>query len=478
VIGAIYKIHFSGFLPGYFYILFLSIFFNLTVNTYAIKPVYVSRDGSGNFLTINEAIEEAVEGQTIIVKPGVYREAIWFRKGVHLIGQDPENTRIIPPKNAGAAILVINVKNQEFPGTIESLIIKGDSKCREIQDAGFVLSDHEKGVFVTSILEGGSAERAKVLKGFKLKSVDGWSVFSAEMARCLIAHNGKESPVTFEFDAGRFSRPKKILTSPRIVPGQWPKGIVIVNSQIHVINCTLKGLGGDGIWICGKESRCIISDNKCINNRGSGIKITYGATGTIKNNRCTGNLHGISIERDFTSPLIYRNLCKKNVESGIFYSKKAAGYAIENSCTENGRNGIKVCDTGTLPSLYRNKCIRNSKDGIHFRKQAGGAAIGNSCWENLRHGIQIFNKKTSPVVYKNRCNQNKGSGIRAEYGGRGEIEKNHLEKNSGYGIEIINQDICPYLFKNEFLNNTKGEIKKPENQKSKSKKISKKNPDY
>ena len=67
-----------------------------------VKTIVVSKDGKGNFTTIQEAINSVEEGKTvrtkIIVKPGTYREKITVdaaKSPISLIGEKAENTILV-----------------------------------------------------------------------------------------------------------------------------------------------------------------------------------------------------------------------------------------------------------------------------------------------------------------------------------------------------------------------------------------------
>jgi len=66
------------------------------------KTIIVSKDGKGNFTTIQQAVDAVEEGKTIrtkiIVKPGTYREKITVsaaKSPISLIGEDSQNTIIV-----------------------------------------------------------------------------------------------------------------------------------------------------------------------------------------------------------------------------------------------------------------------------------------------------------------------------------------------------------------------------------------------
>ena len=74
----------------------------------------------------------------------------------------------------------------------------------KIQDVDFELVDSEGKVIVNSVIKGGSAERAGIVPGSILDKVDGWTIVCSEMARLIMAQNGRHNAVKLEFDAGPY----------------------------------------------------------------------------------------------------------------------------------------------------------------------------------------------------------------------------------------------------------------------------------
>jgi len=73
--------------------------------------IVVAQDGSGTYATVTEAIAAANDGDTILVKPGTYVEAVTIAKDIALIGDGPRDQIVIenPPDGPmadGEALLV------------------------------------------------------------------------------------------------------------------------------------------------------------------------------------------------------------------------------------------------------------------------------------------------------------------------------------------------------------------------------------
>jgi hypothetical protein len=75
--------------------------------------IVVAQDGSGTYATITEAVAAANDGDTILVKPGTYVEAVTIAKDIALIGDGPRDQIVIenPPDGPMA--------DPEVPGLVD-----------------------------------------------------------------------------------------------------------------------------------------------------------------------------------------------------------------------------------------------------------------------------------------------------------------------------------------------------------------------
>ena len=55
----------------------------------------VAQDGSGDFTTITEAVAMAKDGDTILVRPGTYDEAITIDKDITLMGDGEDASEVV-----------------------------------------------------------------------------------------------------------------------------------------------------------------------------------------------------------------------------------------------------------------------------------------------------------------------------------------------------------------------------------------------
>jgi len=61
----------------------------------APTALVVAQDGTGTHATISDAVDAAEDGDTILVKPGTYVEAVTIDKDIALIGDGPRDQIVI-----------------------------------------------------------------------------------------------------------------------------------------------------------------------------------------------------------------------------------------------------------------------------------------------------------------------------------------------------------------------------------------------
>jgi serine/threonine protein kinase/nitrous oxidase accessory protein NosD len=279
------------------------------------KVLNVPRD----FVAIQQALDSAKPGDTVIVAPGTYTEALKMNKeNVWLQGVDRD--RVVIRWDASRA---------------PSLTVKS---CRAGRVTGLTFAQtgpekaqlHFSAIFVVSS--------------------------DVEIQNCTVSQ----------------SRAAGILIRGSSGEGKGPT----------VRGCTVDGCAGDGILVAGPDARAVINDNHCRKNTGCGIHFGQGASGTAEGNTCEENSTGILLEDRTTTAELRRNECRQNTEDGIGFDQGASGSAEGNTCEDNTNSGILVAGQGAEPNLSGNHCSRNGwgilkKDGARPVIAKDNVVFGN-----------------------------------------------------------------------------------------------------
>ena len=95
--------------------------------------LYVGGSGDGNYRSIQDAIENSSDGDTIYVYAGIYKENVIINRSINLIGENRETT-IITGKNQFSIILVntqwLNISGLTIQaGPVSGIWIEGSENC-------------------------------------------------------------------------------------------------------------------------------------------------------------------------------------------------------------------------------------------------------------------------------------------------------------------------------------------------------------
>ncbi|HPB31666.1 MAG TPA: right-handed parallel beta-helix repeat-containing protein [Candidatus Sumerlaeota bacterium] len=426
----------------------LLFFFMTSAIAFTENPLIVAPDGSGTHTTIQSALDAAPHGGTIHVRPGVYRESLWISRPVGIFGTDSARCILETPEGAAAAIVIMEC-GREDGGRVEirSLTIKGPGRMDRIYTVGFDYIDKDGSVFVGGIIRDSPADRTGFPRGDRITTFDGKPLLFSEMARCIEAWNTAPRSIPILLDLGRYSKPMSLMTERLLVPGGWPRGIMIINSHADIGECTVRDMGGDGIWVGGKEAKASIISCKALNNRNAGIAVSRGAMAFLTGNICEGNAFGLLVENT-ASVSARRNLGRKNSRSGMMFQGASDGWAQDNQFTDNKGDGITCSGARTHPTIVMNTCMKNGRDGISVRDGASALVRENNIWRNLGNGIGVYGDATRPMLLRNQARNNELNGIYISDAG-GIVEENTCVVNNGGGIHKEGNKVTAC-----FINNT------------------------
>ncbi len=120
--------------------------------------------GDGGIATITEALGKASRGQTVLVAPGEYREALQLRDGVRLVSQVPRGAVILPPAGSGVPAVTAQGISE---GRVEGFRIAGDAQTPlqmglRLVDSAIVVEGVEISGAQTAAIDFAGADRSTV----------------------------------------------------------------------------------------------------------------------------------------------------------------------------------------------------------------------------------------------------------------------------------------------------------------------------
>jgi len=293
----------------------------------------VDDDGPADFHTIQEAINAADEGDTVLVYPGTYYENVIVNKTLTVKSQSgAENTIVCTPDSeTGKSVFEITADDVELTG----FTIK-DSTTRTIQGDPFNPSSY----------------------------VDACGIYTATCTGTKITRN----IVKNNFEGIVFADCSDILVSENQITGNIHEGIrlaystsatVIKNNIIGNLFPRLSTATGLVFFHCSDSN---VTENQIVaNNNGAVVNNSHNIT--VSSNNITANeFHGLNLVSSYSNT-VFGNTMKKNTY-GICPSGSTNTQIYENILQEN-EHGI-ACYGASNNFVYHNCFINNSLQVSNF----------------------------------------------------------------------------------------------------------------
>jgi parallel beta-helix repeat protein len=263
--------------------------------------LYVGGDGPGNYSKIQDAIDNASDGDTVFVYNGTYYENIVIDKSINLIGEN-KNTTIIDGGRKDDVVDIVTDSVYVSGFTIQngSLFWYATAGVR-IKDSAFniiennIVQDNYEGVWtkggnnttVSNNIIKKNLKSALWIDG-KNNVIDNNSIMDNGRAGIvfldcndsLISNNSISSSASNGIYLGR-SHHNRICDN---VITKCKAGIFIVGTSYNVVsrNIITDTTTYDGITLGGSYN--VVSENTLINNTMSGIRVSNSSFNTIKKN--------------------------------------------------------------------------------------------------------------------------------------------------------------------------------------------------
>ncbi len=384
------------------------------------KIITVDDDGPAEYTSIQEAVNETMDGDTVRVLGGTYHERVWVNTSIDLLGEGWEKTIIQGEKNKAVVTIHANLVNM----------------------SGFT---------VTGGIWRGS--------GIKVRGEN------ITISRNNCSGNGHG------IDIEHYST--NCTVENNICQGNTDRGIRLWHTRFCLVrNNTCRGNENEGIYIPASDN-CTVEDNICEGNKiGIGSHMVINAS--IANNICLDNSEaGISL---FFTIAILENNTLQNPHENIFVAFSALARAENNTLTGKGLYISAPSETwwwdfhsiGTSNTVNGKPIYYFSNDSdFKVPRDAGQIILGN--FSNVTIKGETFSSDLTNILIGNSRNVTfDGNTFQGAYGelridssincyminnafkGRGGItlyfsEQCELRNNSflnGAGIQLQNSDHC------------------------------------
>jgi parallel beta-helix repeat protein len=343
-------------------------------------PIIVDQSGEGDFSTIGEAIEAAVDGDVILVKAGTYAESITVDKDIALRGEDRDRVIL---ELIDAVLITVAESN----GEITDLTLRGDTSTQGM------------------IVQGGAPTVTNVVFDGTGRPWNGEFCLEDEPCGGSLMLDGAAARVMGnQFLAGgevSLNSGGTAIIEDNVLEGGPHIYLESIGPEVIVRGNRISGTLDRGIGLS-SPGNVLIEGNHVSPAEGVGIRVgrNTGAEGyepTIRGNTIEGADYGIEVTEN-GAPVIDTNTLSGN---GIAVSAIQAASDITGNTLTDNRTGLLL---GAGDHVVADNSIRGGEAGITI---TGGAAqvSGNSVEGVSNRGV-VISRDAAPVLRDNRICDN------------------------------------------------------------------------
>ncbi len=422
-----------------FFVLLTGLAFVLLLNSSLSsgEEIVVDENGNGDYTTIQNAIDNAQEGDTIRVWAGSYEENVVVNKTVTIIGNGSASTTI--DGGGEGSVVTINVNWVNLTG----FHITGSGN--DTDEAGvLVVSDQNQinnnncsgnqyGIYLKE------CERNSLKNNYANDSYYGIYLYDSGnntlTGNTAFNNTREEDAKGIVLDKSSYNELENNVANNNTEIGIW-----IYNSSHH--NTLTKNFANGnldvGIWLETNAHHNTLDENTCNENADTGIRLDgESEENTIKNNTCSNNDYGINAD-DADENTFMNNTCSYNGYHGI-YSYSSDESIIENNlCYNNSESGIYTY-SANYDTIENNQCNNNSENGINVEYSDDTSLVNNTCYNNTENGI-LLEYAYYILVENNILTWNDNAGLCTDYDcGYIDILENNCSYNV-YGMYLESDD--------------------------------------
>ena len=405
--------------------------------------VTVAADGTGEYRSIQAAIDAVPAGSRIRVMPGTYREGLVIVKPLTLEGVGGRERVIVEADDADTLWL------KAATATVRGLTLR-----RTTGSTG-----KKSGVFISvgrPLLEDCATTSAE-LHGIEVVGVD-----TAPTVRGCTAENAKQCGLFILLGAGgdyynctftgnemaqiavQDAGTSPIVRRCNAADGEG-NGLSVHNGAGGTYeDCTFNRSRGAGMIVVGAGTSPTIRGCTAADGKGNGLVILGGSGGTYQDCTFTGNGAPGIVARDAgTSPTVRGCTAADGEQGGLIVFGGASGIYEKCTFTDNKLTDIEVWDAGTAPIVRGCTASDGKSGGLSVFGGAGGSYEGCTFTGKTHAGIAVWDAGSNPTVRKCEAADGENSGLFVHGGAGGTYEDCTFTGNKLSGIAVDGTGTSP-----------------------------------
>jgi parallel beta-helix repeat protein len=363
-------------------------------STVSSAVIYVPDD----YATIQGAVDNATEGDTIIVRDGTYLENVKVNKRLTIRSENgPVNTIVVSPEGVNDHVLTVTADNVHINGlTVKNAT--GKNETGRYIYAGLYISAHHCDITDNTAMS------------------NAYGFFLSESSKNTLENN--------------------------VASDQIGDDIYLYYSDSNTIsnNTVLKSNYRSGIRLWGSHNNTVCNNN--VSNNIYGIRLWGSHNNTIeKNNVQSSTYDGFYLFYSNDNSFV-DNTANRNNQDGFFINASYNNTLINNVANANKGDGFGL-ELVNNHTLINNRVNSNNKSGISLTSSNRNLLEGNVASLNTEMGFYLVSS-TSNSLADNKASANKKVGIHLENSGNCTLTNNMMEGN--YYNFGVTGDSLPHFY--------------------------------
>jgi parallel beta-helix repeat protein len=422
----------------------------------AIPPIIVPDD----FSTIQEAINNATEGSTILVRAGTYYEHVVVNKTVTLVGEDVSTT-IVDGNNTGHVISIISDNVTVTGFTIQR---SGNIQMPALE-AGICLN-HSAGCVVSGnrLIDNGFcgisllySQRNTITDNNIARSSWG-GIHLLNSSYNVISRNVVDT--TYGGINGHASSHYNNFTD-NIISNSTHGMFYHDANYNNICRNNISEIAAEGIWLQDQVNYNVVAENNLVNNTVAIRLQGPNYNNILSRNVITGAQYGIKIENyarytHMAENIIVNNRAGNDSWSAGIRLDSGTDCQLNSNVITNNNYGILLYTSSPRVSIYGNKIISNE---FGVRVASGGSnylnVSGNIVMNNRGYGIGLtgFGGASNYATISGNLIVNNSNGIAlGQQSSYNTITRNNISMNDcGLFIEYSTHNV---IYHNNIMNNS------------------------
>ncbi|MFV2063500.1 MAG: right-handed parallel beta-helix repeat-containing protein [Chloroflexota bacterium] len=344
--------------------------------------IIVDQNGGGDYTTITAAVEAALDGDTILVKPGTYAEHLLITEAITLEGDGEPDEIVLEFTDEGQRVegddVPYGIWFKDSDAVVRNLTVRGPQVARAIAidrgaptlehlvvDLEFPFADRTREAL--SIVDGSTAFLNDVSMNAWLGIIEASPTIESSRISCGTSIEGPGSDAVLRSNVFRDDLPGEAACG-------W--GLVIENGASPTLEDNDISMQSGGVEISGPGTAPVIKGNR-IHDIGTLVSAGEGAEPRTVSESLTQRAISVTSRAE---PLILSNELTGN-GAGIFIGN--ADPIVEGNTITNGTTGIDlVRSSATLTDNIVREMIAN---GIAISTDSRPSLVGNRSCDNGRN---------------------------------------------------------------------------------------------